>query len=131
MARTVPVEAVSVCDMSLPEAFSDLMEVSSQVQAAIVLEGNEVLASSLGDERRADELAAAVRRLAEAAQRTRPGLRQMEVALPEGNVLLVREGGRLIGATTNPDPPSGLVFYDLRACLSGLGAESEARSNAR
>ena len=106
--------------MDVPQAFSDLLEVSSQVENAIVLEEDTVVASSMSDQSRADELAAAVRRLVETAEETHAGLAQLEVALPEGNVFLVREGTRLVAATTAPDPPSGLVFYDLRTCLSAL-----------
>ena len=106
--------------MELPQAFSDLLEVSSQVENAIVLEEDTVLASTMSDQSRAEELAAAVRRLVETAEQTRAGLTQLQVSLPEGNVFLVREGKRLVAATTAPDPPSGLVLYDLRTCLATL-----------
>ena len=38
----------------------------------------------------------------------------------------VRRAGRLIVATTRPDPTVGLVFYDLKHCLSSIddGAET-------
>ena len=104
----------------MPQAFSDLLEVSSQVENAILLEEDKVVASSMSDHSRAEELAAALRRLVETAEETRADLTQLEVALREGNVFLVREGKRLVAATTAPDPPSGLVFYDLRTCLSAL-----------
>jgi hypothetical protein len=114
--------------MEVPQAFSDLLEVSSQVENAIALEEDTVVASSVTDQSRAGELAAAVRRLVETAEETRAGLTQLEVALPEGNVFLVREGKRVVAATTAPDPPSGLVFYDLRTCLSGLADQPAARA---
>ena len=110
----------------MPQAFSDLLEVSSQVENAIVLEEDTVVASSMSDQSRAEELAAAVRRLVETAEETRAGLAQLEVALREGNVFLVREGKRLVTATTAPDPPSGLVFYDLRTCLAALADRPQA-----
>jgi predicted regulator of Ras-like GTPase activity (Roadblock/LC7/MglB family) len=116
--------------MEVPQAFSDLLEVSSQVENAIVLEEDTVVASSMPDQSRAEELAAAVRRLVETAEETRARLTQLEVALPEGNVFLVREGKRLVAATTAPDPPSGLVFYDLRTCLSALADRPAARAAA-
>jgi hypothetical protein len=115
--------------MEVPQAFSDLLEVSSQVENAIVLEEDTVAASSISDQSRSEELGAAVRRLVETAEEEHAGLTQLEVALPEGNVFLVREGKRLVAATTAPDPPSGLVFYDLRTCLSGL-AEQPAHEAA-
>jgi hypothetical protein len=116
--------------MAVPAAFSDLMEVSSQIGAAVVLDGDEILASSLADEKRSAELAGAMQRLVEAAEKPRAGVKQIEVALPEGHVFVVREGGRLIGAVTRADPPSGLVLYDLRTCLSGLEADRAAKSDA-
>jgi hypothetical protein len=42
---------------------------------------------------------------------------QLEVALGSGSVFVVRDGGRLIVATTSPEPTVGLVFYDLKSCL--------------
>jgi hypothetical protein len=113
--------------MAVPAAFSDLMEISSQVEAAVVLDGDEIVASSVVDESRSRKLAEAIRRLVETAERSRAGLKQIEVTLPEGHVFVVREAGRLIGATTSADPPSGLVFYDLRSCLAGLAAEGVPR----
>jgi predicted regulator of Ras-like GTPase activity (Roadblock/LC7/MglB family) len=114
--------------MELPQAFSDLLEVSSQVENAIVVEEDAVVASTMSDQSRAEELAAAVRRLVGTAEETHAGLTQLQVALPEGNVFLVREGKRLVAATTAPDPPSGLVFYDLRTCLSALDERPAARA---
>jgi hypothetical protein len=116
--------------MEVPQAFSDLLEVSSQVENAIVLEEDTVAASSISDESRSEELGAAVRRLVETAEETHAGLTQLEVALPEWNVFLAREGKRLVAATTAPDPPSGLVFYDLRTCLSALAAQPAAHAGA-
>jgi hypothetical protein len=123
-------EAVSVPVMEMPQAFSDLLEISSQVENAIVLEEHAVVASSIADESRSAELGAAVRRLVEAAEETRGRLTQLHVALPEGNVFLVREGKRLVAATTGADPASGLVFYDLKTCLSALGDRPAAGAAA-
>ena len=109
--------------MAVPAAFSDLLEISSQIQTAIVLDADEIVASSVADQKRSEKLAAAIRRLVEAAGKGRSGVKQIEVALPEGHVFVVREGPRLIGAVTDADPPSGLVVYDLRTCLSGLAVE--------
>jgi hypothetical protein len=117
--------------MAVPAAFSDLMEISSQIEAAIVLDEDEIVASSVADDGRSERLAGAIRRLVETAEKTRAGLKQIEVTLPEGHVFAVRDAGRLIGATTSADPPSGLVFYDLRTCLAGLAAEGVARKPAR
>jgi len=45
---------------------------------------------------------------------------QLEVALQGGSVFVVRDGDRLIAATTQPEPTVGLVFYDLKSCLREL-----------
>jgi predicted regulator of Ras-like GTPase activity (Roadblock/LC7/MglB family) len=116
--------------MAVPAAFSDLMEISSQVETAIVVDGDEIVASSMAEQGRSEGFAAAIRRLVEAAERTRAGVKQIEVALPEGHLFVVREGTQVIGAATASDPPSGLVFYDLRACLSGLAREAAEKSDA-
>jgi predicted regulator of Ras-like GTPase activity (Roadblock/LC7/MglB family) len=116
--------------MEVPQAFSDLLEVSSQVENAIVLEEDTVAASSISDQSRSEEVAAALRRLVETAEETHAGFTQLQVALPEGNVFLIREGKRLVAATTAPDPPSGLVFYDLRTCLSALADRPRATAGA-
>jgi hypothetical protein len=123
-------EGVSVPLMAVPAAFSDLLEISSQVEAAVVLEGDRIVASSIDDEKRAGDFAAGVRGVVEAAEKNREGLKQIEVALPQGNLFVVRDGGRILGAATAPSPPSALVFYDLRTCLSGLVAEGALRGDA-
>jgi predicted regulator of Ras-like GTPase activity (Roadblock/LC7/MglB family) len=116
--------------MAVPAAFSDLLEISSQIETAIVLDEDEVVASSLAKKGDSEELADSIRRLVETAERTHAGLRQIEVAVPEGRVFVVREGTRLIAAATAADPPSGLVFYDLRSCLSGLAAETAGKKKS-
>jgi hypothetical protein len=64
----------------------------------------------------------AARALLEAAERTRPSLgpgalTQLEAATLAGSVFVVRDYGRVITATTGPEPTVGLVFYDLKTCL--------------
>ena len=63
------------------------------------------------------DLLAAAERHFQGGERT---LTQLEVALKEGSVFVVRDGGRSIVATTGAGPTSGLVFYDLRTCLRAL-----------
>ena len=45
---------------------------------------------------------------------------QLEAATPVGSVFVVRDGERLIAATTTPEPTVGLVFYDLKTCLRSI-----------
>ena len=111
--------------MDAAGALADLTEISSQVEAAVVLdESGAVVASTLADPERSAALAqAALDLLGTADERFGSGRRaltQLEAALREGSVFVAREDGRSIVATTSPQPTSGLVFYDLRTCLRSL-----------
>ena len=55
-----------------------------------------------------------------AVARAGRGLSQLEASTLEGSVFAVRSHGRLIAATTRPDPTVGLVLYDLKRCLESL-----------
>ena len=106
-------------------ALADLTEISSQVETAVLVDGDgAVLASTLDDAGRSERLARTAVDLLAAAPAALGGeqraLRELEVALPHGSVFVASEGGRSILATTAPSPTSGLVLYDLRACLRAL-----------
>jgi len=111
------------------QALNDLREISSQIGAAVLMESDgAVLGSTLADGSRAEALAAATRELLAAADRTRRGvapdaLTQLEVATLEGSVFVVRDGKRVLAATTSPEPTVGLVFYDLKSCLRNAQSE--------
>lgn len=110
--------------MDAKQALADLTEISSQIQAAVVFDdAGKVAASTLGDSRRADELAQAASGLlaaAEAVETEERTLTQLEVATGEGSVFVVRAGKTVIAATTGSNPTAGLVFYDLRSALRNL-----------
>ena len=55
-----------------------------------------------------------------------PQLTQLEAALPDGSVFVVRDSGNTVVAATTPEPTVGLVFYDLKSCLRALSAEQES-----
>jgi len=104
------------------QAIADLMEISSQVEAAVLVgAGGEALAASVPPERAA-RLAGAAARLLDAASAAAGGSQpaQLEAATRGGSVFVVREGGHTLAATTEPDPTAGLVLYDLRTCLRQL-----------
>jgi hypothetical protein len=84
-----------------------------------------VRASTVDDERARTLASAALELLRAAEQRGADGkdLAQLDVALQDGSVFVVRDGERLIAATTTPEPTAGLVFYDLKSALRGLGQE--------
>ena len=111
--------------MDADAALADLREVSSQVEAAVLVDsGGAVEAATLEDEERARELAAIARELVEAveaAQPRRAPVRQLEAATASGSVFVVRDAQRSIAATTSAAAISGLVFYDLKTCLRAVG----------
>lgn len=116
--------------MDAASALADLTEISSQVEAAVLLDENgSVLASTLADEARAERIArAGVDLLAGAREHIGAEARepiQVEAALREGSLFVVRGGGRTIVATTSPSPSSGLVFYDLKTCLGAMAQEED------
>ena len=49
----------------------------------------------------------------------------------DGSLFVVREGQLLIAATTGPEPTSGLVFYDLRACLRKAAEKPKPKPRAK
>ena len=108
--------------MDAEHAIADLMEISSQVEAAVLVDfAGEALAASVPPERAA-RIAAAAKRLLDAASSAAGGNTptQLEAATRTGSVFVVRDGGRILAATTQPDPAAGLVLYDLRTCLRQL-----------
>ena len=114
--------------MDAEAALNDLLEISSQVETAVIVgaEG-EIEAASIRDETRARELGRAARELLDVAAEYAPGdLRQVEVATREGSVFVVREGDRAVAATTARSPTAGLVFYDLKTCLRAIAADGNA-----
>lgn len=125
--------------MDPASALADLIEISSQVDAAVVLDAEgSVLASTLDDAARSERLGrAGAALLAAGDESPATGARtltQLEVALREGSVFAVREEGRSIVATTSAEPTSGLVFYDLKTCLRSLAdgaAETAAKPKRR
>jgi predicted regulator of Ras-like GTPase activity (Roadblock/LC7/MglB family) len=117
--------------MDAEQALSDLTEVSSQIETALVLGADGSTMASTLDGTRSAELARAAQELLAAVRRaTGDGSRevvQLEVATAAGSVFLVRDGERTIAATTGPEPTVGLVFYDLKSCLRSIAAEEKPR----
>ena len=116
------------------QALAELKQISAQVQDAVIFdESGGVVASTLAEER-APAMAQAARRLLEnAAGAVERGeeIVQLEAALPEGSVIVAREGSTTVAATTVPDPTVGLIFYDLRTCLRALVEPEEKPTKQR
>jgi predicted regulator of Ras-like GTPase activity (Roadblock/LC7/MglB family) len=120
--------------MEVAEALAELVELSSQVERAVVLGTDEaVLGSTLEDSGAAEALARAARDLVAAATDLRGSsseVTRVEVELAEGAVFVIREGETTIAATTPPRPTSGLVAYDLRTCLHAIAESKPKRKHA-
>jgi len=113
--------------MDAAQAIADLEEISPQVRDVVVIGVDGVPAgSNLTDEALAGRLADGARRLIENAEAFRPGVAQLEVATLAGSVFVVRDGDRMIAATTTPEPTVGLVFYDLKTCLRSIERPARA-----
>jgi predicted regulator of Ras-like GTPase activity (Roadblock/LC7/MglB family) len=115
--------------MDPAEALTDLKQISTQVERAVVVRNDGTLeASTLRDTAAAERIARAASDLWQAADEARtslgrPPLSQLEVATPEGSVFAVRDDARMICAVTAGDPTVGLIFYDLKTCLRNIAEE--------
>jgi predicted regulator of Ras-like GTPase activity (Roadblock/LC7/MglB family) len=121
--------------MDAAQALGELMELSSQITAAVVLDAEgTVLASSPDDSAMSGALAASTLDLVAAAGDLGSDGRdvtRVEVELEEGAIFVVREGGHTIAATTGPSPTSGLVVYDLRTCAQAITPPEPKRRRSR
>ena len=124
-----------VWPVDVASALADLTEISSQVQAVAVVDADgAVLGSTVAGEQ-ADRLAEAGVGLLEAATKrfgsSGRSVTQLEAALREGSLFVVREDGLGIIARTSAGPTSGLVFYDLRTCLRAVAATRKPKPRRR
>ena len=110
--------------MDVAHALAELTELSSHVERAVVLDaGGTVLGSTPADGGAREALARSALDLVAAARDLRSSageVTRVEVELAEGALFVIREGDRMIAATTGPRPTAGLVAYDLRTCLHGI-----------
>lgn len=118
--------------MDAASALADLLEISSQVHAAVLLDGDgSVAASTSADEAGGERLARAGLGLLATADERFSGsartLTQVEAALREGSIFVVRDAGRTIVARSGPKPSSQLVLYDLRSCLRAAAPAKPTR----
>ncbi len=122
--------------MDAASALADLTEISSQVEAAAVVDADgAVLGSTLPDEPATDRLVQAGIGLFDAAT-SRFGssgrsVTQVEAALRDGSIFVVREDGLGIVARTSAGPTSGLVLYDLKTCLRAVAAAKKPKPRRR
>jgi predicted regulator of Ras-like GTPase activity (Roadblock/LC7/MglB family) len=113
------------------DALAHLTEISSQIEAAVVLDREGTVVASTVEDDRAGRMAAAALELFRAAEeRSDQELVQLDAALEGGSVFVVRDEERLIAAATRAEPTVGLVFYDLKSALRGL-ADQPKRAPAK
>jgi predicted regulator of Ras-like GTPase activity (Roadblock/LC7/MglB family) len=117
--------------MTGDQALRELMDVSEDVVAAVILDRNGEPAAATVDEeaaRRAAGIAGSMLAHADAL-RTGASVERLEAVTPEGSVFVVREDGRTAVAATGPDPVAGLVYHDLRATLRKLGRRTKEKAS--
>ncbi len=114
--------------MDATRALADLVEISTQIEAAAIVAADGDLAGSVGvPDLRAGVLARAVRGLLDGAAAFRSGGRvtQLHAELSAGEVFAVTGAdGSAIVAVAGRRAAPGLVFYDLKQCLARLADEA-------
>jgi predicted regulator of Ras-like GTPase activity (Roadblock/LC7/MglB family) len=116
--------------MDAAQAIADLTEISPQVREVAIVGADGALVGSNAPPDAAERLVAAAAKLVEEAELLRPGVAQLEAATVNGSVFVVRDGGRVIAATTTPEPTVGLVFYDLKTCLRSVESPPKRKRRA-
>jgi hypothetical protein len=109
-------------------ALADLVEISPQIEAAVVVAGDGEPAGAIGvADARASVLARAVRELLDGAAGFRAGrsVTQLHARVAGGDVFAVAgTGGQVVAAVASRRGAPGLVFYDLKQCLARLDEEA-------
>jgi predicted regulator of Ras-like GTPase activity (Roadblock/LC7/MglB family) len=105
-------------------ALDYLDELSTDIEAAVVLDRDGRIAAATGDdedrkERMREIFVALLERAADAAPGA--GVDQLEVTTAEGSVFAVRGSDWSVGVVAGRKPLSSLMFYDLRNVVSDLG----------
>jgi predicted regulator of Ras-like GTPase activity (Roadblock/LC7/MglB family) len=98
-------------------ALAYLDELSTDIEAVVVLDKDGALAAATGDDdERKDRMRELVTALLDQA-----GVEQLEVQTAEGSVFAVRGSDWTVAVVAGRKPLSSLMFYDLRNVVSDLG----------
>ncbi|MDP8911770.1 MAG: hypothetical protein M3M94_06875 [Actinomycetota bacterium] len=121
--------------MDVADSLADLAEISPQLISAVLLDPRgDVVGSHPASRARAEGLAETARQLVAHAEHLSPGrspVKELEVATRTGSVLVVRERGWTIAATTTRRAaPVPLLRADLRSCVDRLAEAAEAATAA-
>jgi hypothetical protein len=110
--------------MDATQALAELTEISSQIRDVVLFDKDgTVVGTTLGDAERAAALAQRGVELLAAAEEAAPEgaeVSQVEAALLEASVFVLRHDDLRALALTGAEPTSGLVFYDLKSCLRAI-----------
>jgi predicted regulator of Ras-like GTPase activity (Roadblock/LC7/MglB family) len=114
------------------QALRELMDVSEDVEAAVILDRTGEPAAASVDEEAARAVAEIVGGMLAYADALRTGasVERLEAVTRDGCLFVVREGARTAVAATGPDPVAGLVYHDLRATLRKLGRRTKEQASA-
>lgn len=126
------VREANLSAMTEPQtALDELTEISSQVEAAVLFDSQGTVAAATVPEEPAKRLASGARALLAAAEKVRAAeLTHVEAVTALGSLFVVRDGKRLIAASTPPEPTAGLVFYDLKSCLRRVAEKPRPKRRA-
>jgi predicted regulator of Ras-like GTPase activity (Roadblock/LC7/MglB family) len=126
--RGTPLFCPSVAGSALTPALAldYLDELSTDIEAAVVIDRDGRIAAATGDdeerqERMRELVVALLDRAADAAPTS--GVDQLEVTTAEGSVFAVRGREWTLGVVAGRKPLSSLMFYDLRNVVSDLSED--------
>jgi predicted regulator of Ras-like GTPase activity (Roadblock/LC7/MglB family) len=114
--------------MDADQAIADLTEISPQVKEVVVVNADGSVGGANVPSERSDAIAQVAQKLLAGAG---AGVAQLEAATSSGSVFVVRDGDRIIAATTASEPTVGLVFYDLKTCLRSIDEPKPVRRRTR
>jgi hypothetical protein len=124
--RGTPLFCRSVAGPALTPALAldYLDELSTDIEAAVVLDaGNRLAAATGDDDERKERMRQLTIELLDNAARVVPesGIDQLEVTTSEGSVFAVRGKDWTVAVVAGRKPLSSLMFYDLRNVVADLG----------
>jgi predicted regulator of Ras-like GTPase activity (Roadblock/LC7/MglB family) len=124
--RGTPLFCRSVAGPALTPALAldYLDELSTDIEAAVVLDAGGRLAAATGDDgERKERMRQLAIELLDTAARVAPesGVDQLEVTTSEGSVFAVRGSEWTVAVVAGRKPLSSLMFYDLRNVVADLG----------
>ena len=127
--RGTPLFCPSVAGSALTPALAldYLDELSTDIEAAVVLDKDGRIAAATGDDdERKQRMRGLVAELLDRAHEAAPdsGVDQVEVTTAEGSVFAVRGSSWTVAVVAGRKPLSSLMFYDLRNVVSDLGQAS-------